>query len=127
VFVLGIPLFLLLTVRGVIEDRDLRFRTNYAVRAVTGLQIAEEVFYEENSRWPANEMELGAATREDFPDGGYYELEDNGAIRIRFTVKPALVKGSIIVSPHLEDGRIVWECHSQGGFQQNHLPATCRE
>lgn len=126
-FVLGVPLFMMLTVRDVIDDRDLRFRTNYAVGAVRGLQSAEEVFYQEYGRWPTNETELGAATREDFPDGGYYELEDNGAIRIRFTVKPALMKGSIVLRPLLDDVRIVWQCRSEGDLKPNHLPATCRD
>ena len=41
------------------------------------------------------------AAKQDYPDGGYYELEEDGVIRIRFTVKPELKKGSIILSPRL--------------------------
>lgn len=127
VFVLGVSLFVLLTVGRVTVARDLRVRTSYSVDAVKGLRTAVEVFYAEHARWPTNERELGAPTREEYPDGGYYELEDGGVIRIHFTVKPELMKGSIIMSPRLEDDRVVWECRSEGDLARNHLPATCRE
>ncbi len=91
------------------------------------LKIAVEEYYAYYTRWPTKEGELGVATRVNYPDGGYYELEDDGVIRIRFTVKPALKKGSIVVSPTVEEDRITWECHSDGDFAKKYLVAGCRE
>lgn len=106
---------------------ELRYRIGYALGEVTGLKIAEELFYAEYTRWPTNESELGVATKGQYPDGGYYELEDDGVIRIHFTVKPELMKGSIFLSPRLEEEGITWECHTDGDIAGQHLPAACRE
>ena len=95
--------------------------------AVNGLKTVVAVYHEELSEWPDNEIELGAPTREDYPDGGYYELEKNGVIRIRFTVIPDLVKGTIVASPKMGEGGVTWECHSEGDIARNHLPAACRD
>ncbi len=125
--VLAIPVIVLLTFSQVGHDRNLRSRTSYAVEAVTGLKNAVEEYYAYYTRWPTKESQLGVATRVDYPDGGYYELEDDGVIRIRFTVKPALKKGSIVVSPTVEEDRITWECHADGDFAKKYLIASCRE
>jgi len=125
--VLGIPVFILYGFAQVRYDMELRYRIGYALGEVTGLKIAEELFYAEYTRWPTNESELGVATKGQYPDGGYYELEDDGVIRIHFTVKPELMKGSIFLSPRLEEEGITWECHTDGDIAGQHLPAACRE
>jgi len=111
----------------VAHDRDLRYRTIYAVNAVEGLQNAVCEYYEENSRLPANASEMGSGSRTSYPDGGYYELEEDGVIRIRFTVKPELKKGSIVLSPRLVDEHITWDCRSEGNIAREYLRASCRD
>jgi hypothetical protein len=125
--VLVIPVIVMLVFAQVDHDRKLRYRTGYAVGKVAMLKFAVEEYYAYYTRWPTKESELGIATRVNYPDGGYYELEDDGVIRIRFTVKPALKKGSIIVSPTVEEDRITWECHADGDFAKKYLIAECRE
>ncbi len=123
----GIPVIVMYTAFQVTHMRDMRYRTIYAVNAVEGLQNAVCEYYEENSRLPANATELGTGSRTGYPDGGYYELEEDGVIRIRFTVKPELKKGSIVLSPRLVDERITWQCRSEGDFATEYLRSSCRE
>jgi uncharacterized RDD family membrane protein YckC len=123
---LVLPVFFIHTALQAAHDKDIRARTSYALSAIKGLQIALETFYEEESRWPSSSIELGASTKDEFPDGGYYELEDHGRIRIRFTVKPELVVGSLVMAPLIIDGRSEWKCHQEGDIKPAHLPASCR-
>lgn len=124
--VLVLPVFFINTALQAAHDRDMRARTAYALSAIEGLQIALESYYEEESRWPTSSTELGAATKEEFPDGGYYELEDHGRIRIRFTVKPELIVGSLVLAPLIIDGKSEWKCRQEGDIKSAHLPAICR-
>ena len=124
---LVIPVIVMYTAFQVSHMRDMRYRTDYAVRAVDGLQSAIFEYYAVHDRLPANATELGAGSRTSYPDGGYYELEEDGVIRIRFTVKPELKKGSIVLSPTLVDDSISWECRSEGDIPQEYLRASCRE
>jgi len=125
--VLGIPMFAIHSMYKIGYDRELQVRTGYALSAVFELQTAVEEFYTERIRWPASDSALGAATKGHYPDGGYYELEDHGVIRIHFTVNPDLMKGSIVLNPSLEDDVIVWKCRSDGDIARSHLPDACRE
>jgi uncharacterized RDD family membrane protein YckC len=127
VIVLGIPVFAIYSIAKVAYDRELHSRTGYALSAVTELQTAVVAFYEDHARWPAIESALRADTKGYYPDGGYYELEDNGVIRIHFTVNPDLMKGSIVLNPSMKDDNIVWECRSDGDISRAHLPAACRK
>ncbi len=125
--VLVIPVIVLLVFAQVDHGRKLSYRIGYAVGEVAMLKFAVEEYYAYYTRWPTMESELGVATRVNYPDGGYYELEDHGVIRIRFTVKPQLMKGSIVLSPKIDDGSVIWECHADGDFTKKHLIAGCRE
>ncbi len=125
--VLGIPVFAIYSMYKIGYDRELQVRTGYALSAVFELQTAVEEFYAEYRRWPAIESALRADTKGHYPDGGYYELEDNGVIRIHFTVNPDLMKGSILLNPSLKGDDIVWECRSDGDISRVHLPKACRE
>ena len=125
--VLSLPAFAIWITAQAHYDMDLRQRTSYALSAVEGLKTAVATYYEDYSRWPNKASDLGRDTRGDYPDGGYYELEDNGAIRIRFTVKPELMKGSIVLTPGLDGKRMTWICRPQGSIARNHLPGFCRE
>jgi len=124
---LVIPVIVMYTAFQVSHDRDMRYRTIYAVSAVEGLQNAVYEYYVENSHLPANATELGTGSRTDYPDGGYYELEEDGVIRIRFTVKPELKKGSIVLSPRFVDEQITWDCRSEGDFATEYLRSSCRK
>ena len=125
--VLGLPAFAILTAAQAQYDMDLRYRTSYALSVVEGLKIAVAGYRDAYSRWPSKDSDLGHITRGDYPDGGYFELEDNGAIRIRFTVKPELMRGSIVLIPTLDGKRITWICRPEGEIANNHLPPFCRE
>ena len=124
--VFAVPIVVLSIFAGVMNDKDMSYRTNYAFDGVTGLKFAIEEFYLDAERWPTNEQELGAATRGDYPDGGYYELEDKGVIRIHFTVKPQLMKGTIVLKPVVDHNGVTWTCHAEGDIAQSHLPSRCR-
>ena len=73
-----------------------------------------------------NRAPCSKACQAPYPDGGYYELEDGGVIRIRFTVKPELKKGSIVLAPKLENDKIVWQCRSEGDIAPHYLGSLCR-
>ena len=125
--VLGVPLFVLFNVALIQYDRDMVYRTGYAIAEIQQLKTAVEVYHEVESRWPDHDSDVGIAAKADYPDGGYYELEDGGVIRIRFTVIPDLVKGSIVLSPEVQSEGYTWVCRSEGDIARNHLPALCRD
>ena len=56
-----------------------------------------------------------------------YELEDNGVIRIRFTVIPELKRISLLVTPRREGNDLVWKCDVEGEISRATLPAHCRD
>ena len=106
---------------------DLRHGTNYALQGITELKNAVEIFHTEHSRWPTKENDLGVTTKGHYPDGGYFELEDDGVVRIHFTVRPELMRGSISSRPKSADNGIVWECRVDGDIAAGLLPAACRD
>jgi len=123
---LVVPVVFLFNAAQMAKDRDLRYRTIYAIEHVADLKTAVNLYYLEHNRWPSRGTRLGTATKAPYPDGGYYELEDGGVIRIRFTVKPELKKGSIVLTPKLEDDKIVWQCRSEGDIARHYLGSWCR-
>lgn len=125
--VLIVPVYLLWNVAQIMNHKDMAYRTNYALNAVHDLKYAVEIFHLQFDRWPTEDDELGASRRFHYPDGGYYELEDNGVIRIRFEVRPELKYGSLVVSPVVGDEGITWDCHVEGNIKQTYLPAMCRD
>jgi hypothetical protein len=108
------------------NEMMLRSRINYAHQQTASLRGALEMSYRTTGSWGAAEKELGTPTRVGFPDGGYYELESGGVIRIRFTVIPRLKKISLIVTPRWEGEELVWQCQAEGEISQATLPANCR-
>jgi len=72
------------------------------------------------------DRELRRPVREDYRDGGYFELEENGVIRIRFTVIPKLKKIQLLVIPTWNDDELTWQCHTKGDISQGVLPSVCR-
>jgi hypothetical protein len=81
----------------------------------------------EHGRPPSDAAELGAGEKALYPDGGYYVLEPEGRIRIRFTVKRELKNRSIVLMPKFDEGDVNWACAADSGILQRYLPASCRE
>ena len=127
IFVIGFPVFILYNVALMQFDRELRSRIGYALGGTTGLRNALEEYYLFEDRWGTSDTELGHPTRGDYPDGGFYELEEDGVIRIRFTVIPKLKKISITVTPENTDEGFDWKCRVEGDISRAILPAACRD
>lgn len=125
--ILAVPALTLVSAAQVMEDRELLVRTYYAYNAVAALRSAVEAHYAAHREWPDSAQQLGLPVRESYPDGGYYELEDDGVIRIHFEVLPELREGTIIVSPGAAGDEIEWRCHAEGNIRQHHLPMVCRD
>lgn len=126
VIVLAIPVYVLWLVAQVNYDRDLQHRTGYAIARTGNLKSEISAHYEAYGTWPDGPGDLSIPARYDYPDGGYYELVRDGAIRIRFTVLPDLVKGSLLVQPTAGEDGVSWVCEPEGGIEPKHLPASCR-
>jgi uncharacterized RDD family membrane protein YckC len=109
------------------HDRNLRSRIDYAVCEASALKVGVEGYYDEYQKWPAKDAAIGVSTKGEYPDGGYYELEEDGVIRIRFEVRPELKNGSIVFSPEIQDGNVTWACRAEGQIAQKYLPANCRD
>jgi uncharacterized RDD family membrane protein YckC len=124
---LALPVFVLINVSQMQYDRELIYRTIYAYSKIEDLKIAVALHHRETDDWPSADAKLQAPTRADYPDGGFYELEEDGLIRIRFTVIPDLVKGTIVATPRVSDGKYSWACYSEGEIARKHLPVMCRD
>lgn len=127
VAVLAFPVFLMTIVAQTQHDRDRRARTSYAYGETSELVSAVADYYLEHHAWPLPESVLGVPTRADYPDGGYYELEDDGVIRIKFTVLPDLMAGSIVRKPSAQSDGVIWTCRIEGDIPLAKLPASCRD
>jgi hypothetical protein len=124
---LAVPVFVLFNVALMMHDRDLIYRTNYAYWETANLKTAVAAYYDAFGDWPGPGSDLGVPSRSDYPDGGYYELEDDGVIRIYFEVLPDLVKGTIVSSPVTGADGVTWKCRAEGEIARSHLPAECRD
>ena len=107
-------------------DRGLRTRTSYAIDRARALQEPISSFYREHGRLPDDAAEIGVRGPTRYPDGGYFEMEPHGVIRIRFERLPELIAGSIALRPIANDGELEWECRADGGMRPSNLPAVCR-
>jgi uncharacterized RDD family membrane protein YckC len=125
--VMLIPLFGMYNVALMNFDRELRYRLEYAYRETADLRAALYGVHLQLGYWATTKNELGVETRVDYPDGGYYELEEGGVIRIRFTVIPKLKKISLLIRPTWKEDELVWECRVQGEISRGILPAHCRD
>ncbi len=123
VFVLALGVYNMTLVR---HEMELRARISYAYQRTTSLRAALETSYRTSGTWGVSAEELGVPTRENFPDGGYYVLEDDAVIRIRFTVIPRLKRISLLVTPRWEGEALFWECSVEGEISGGTLPAHCR-
>jgi uncharacterized RDD family membrane protein YckC len=124
---LAVPFFVLMTASQVQYQRDLIYRTSYAYSETDDIRAAVALHYLESGEWPDASSELGMPTRADYPDGGFYQLEDDGVVRIHFTVISDLMKGTIVLSPVANADDITWECHAEGEIERHFLPGMCRD
>ena len=124
---LAIPVFALLINSGVTNTKNMRSRVAYAWQESNGLRAAVEMYQLENDRLPTDATELGTGSRTDYPEGGYYELTTNGAIRVRFTVRPELTNGSLLFVPEMTDDGLAWKCVREGELHPKYMPAFCRD
>lgn len=124
---LAVPVFVLFNVALMMHDRDIIYRTNYAYWETANLKTAVAAYHDVYGEWPGPDGDIGVPPRGDYPDGGYYELEEDGVIRIRFEVLPDLVNGTIVSSPVAGSDGVRWQCNAEGEIKRNHLPAECRD
>jgi uncharacterized RDD family membrane protein YckC len=124
---IAVPFFVLMTGSQVQYQRDLIYRTSYAYSETHDIRTAVALHYLESGEWPDADSEIGMPARVDYPDGGFYELEDDGVVRIHFTVIPDLTKGTIVLSPAASEDDISWGCHSEGEIERGYLPSMCRD
>ncbi|MFT5448952.1 MAG: putative RDD family membrane protein YckC [Gammaproteobacteria bacterium] len=123
---LAIPLALLAVAVQMHHNKNMNARVNYAIRETREVKLAVRQFHLEHGKFPADALELGVAQRTGYPDGGYYELQVNGTLRIRFTVKPELKNGSLLLTPSVNSDKFVWRCSVEGTFDVDYLPSSCR-
>lgn len=127
VVAVGLPVFGLYNVALSQFDRELRARMSYAYQETRELRVALQEVYLYEERWGSTAADLGTPTRVDYPDGGYYELEEDGSIRIQFTVIPKLKKVQLVITPDWNDGELDWQCRAEGEIAQAVLPSRCRD
>ena len=126
ILILAVPVYMVWTVSLVAVDRDIRSRATYAIGAVSALRQAVATHRAEHGEWPTAGADLGVPTFERYPDGGFFELEDDGIIRIRFEVMRQLRSGSLVFRPEARDQEVVWNCSIDGYIAHKHLPRICR-
>ncbi|MGI9270318.1 MAG: RDD family protein [Woeseiaceae bacterium] len=123
---LALPIFVLSTFGGVEYTKNLRSRVAYAYQETRDLRNAVELHHLEFESFPASNAELKTGERTHYPEGGYYELEADGVIRVRFTVLDDLKNGSLTFSPQESEEGIKWRCDREGELQPKFMPAFCR-
>ena len=125
--VLAVPIVLILAGAQVAKQKNMYARMAYAMGETYDLRAAADSFYESTGRWPATESDVGMPLRVNYPAGGYYQLEEDGVIRIQFEVRPELRNGSILFVPTLEDGEIRRDCRTVGDIERRYVPSSCRD
>jgi hypothetical protein len=123
---LAIPLVMLAIALPVHRDKNMLARVSYALAETQTVQLAVQRFHTEHGEFPLAAAALDVAGRVDYPDGGYFQLEANGVVRIRFTVKPELKNGSLLLTPSTDNGKVVWTCSVDGSMAAGYLPPSCR-
>ena len=108
-------------------EMELRARISYAYAETSSLRDALEAAYRTTDSWQQAEDVLGTPTRLDYPDGGYFVLEDQGVIRIRFTKIPKLMRISLVIEPEWDADELTWNCRAEGDIAGGILPAHCRD
>lgn len=108
-------------------EMELRARISYAYAETSSLRDALEAEYRATEIWQRSAEVLGTPTQLDYPDGGYFALEDEGVVRIRFTKIPKLMRISLIIEPEWDGDTLTWNCRAEGDIASGVLPARCRD
>ena len=127
IIVVVIPVFALTIGIQTSKDRNLKGRVSYAYFQSGLLQQTVKAFYDDYGRLPVSADELTGSGRIDYPAGGFAQLEENGVIRIQFSVIPQLKNGGLLLAPMQKDGVIEWKCRRHGDIEIRLLPANCRQ
>ena len=125
--VLAIPVIAIWNGVLVAHDMNLRARVGYAIKQTSALKTGVAIHRDLYDEWPSVDTDLGMPSRGRYRDGGYYELEEDGVIRIHFEVKRELKSGTIVLEPEWRDGDTVWGCRTEGSIAPGRLPAACRD
>ena len=125
--VLAVPILAIMTGVDVANQRNMYARMAYALSETYPLRAAVDSYFESTGRWPETESDVGMPLRQNYPAGGYYQLEDNGIIRIQFEVRPELRNGSILSIPKFEDGEVRRDCQTEGDIERRYVPSSCRD
>lgn len=125
--VLLVPVILIHTVFSVTNDMHMRSRVAFAVGETGGLKAGLKEYWLAHERWPAVGEDIGAETLVRYPAGGYFRLEEGGAIRIRFEKRRELRSGSILLLPDVNGEFPEWTCNVDGYIARRYLPAMCRD
>lgn len=107
------------------HDRNLRAGVYYAISETEALRVALREFYLYEDRWPNPADDLGVERRGDYPDGGFYELGEDGVVRISFTRSSELMRGHINLRPAVSSSS--FDCWMDGEIKARYLPSNCRE
>jgi uncharacterized RDD family membrane protein YckC len=124
---LAVPLFVMVTVFQVGHQKNMQGRVFYATTETQEMKHMAMAWFETNGEWPRDEAELGRPLRHNYPAGGYFELQEDGVIRIQFEILPEFKDGSILLEPRVRDGEVTWQCRAVGDFERPYLPASCRD
>ncbi len=125
--VLAIPIYIVTMGIEVAHRKNMYARTAYALDEARQMQTMVRTSYEVTGQWPATEEELGMPLRHNYPAGGYFQLEEDGVIRIQFEILPELKNGSLLLEPRIKDGKVIYECRAVGDFMWRYVPGSCRD
>lgn len=94
------------------KERLMHSRIEYAMKETRPLRMKIEAYQAAERRWPTA-VELGVPAWNPYPDGGGYQLQPNGQIRVVFSVLPELKGHGISLVPKATaEGKLTWECDS---------------
>jgi len=125
--VLAVPIILMTNAVEISHQKNMHGRIAYAMGETYELQQLARNWYLATGDWPRDASELGRPPRHRYPDGGYFELEKGGVIRIQFDIVPELKHGSLLFEPHVRDDKITWQCRTVGDIERRYVPGICRD
>jgi uncharacterized RDD family membrane protein YckC len=124
--VLAIPLYVMMIGIQVAHQKNMYGRVAYAMGEAYEMRRQAQAWFEATGTWPSSEADIGRPLRHNYPAGGYYELEEEGVIRIQFEIRPELKDGSILIEPVVDDGEVTWQCRTVGDVEKRYVPGSCR-
>lgn len=105
------------------QYQDYRTRASLAAAVANSQRVRDALgaYYEANKKVPESLEAMKLPAR--LPDGSGLDYDAEGMV---LTVKVG--KGELVFSPSENDqGRVVWQCSSGGGFKPAQLPPACHD